>query len=448
MGGGTDGAPGQPRRRNTLLAPLRLRDFRLLWIGMTVSLLGDGIFLVAISWQVYELSNAPTALAVVGIGMTVPHILFLLLGGVASDRFDRRRVMIIADVIRGIAVAVLGVLAHADVLHLWHVLAIAGAYGAGTAFFGPAFDAIVPGLVPEDLLAGANSIDQFVRPAAWHLVGPAIGGWLIAVSGTSGAFLLDAATFAVSIAALSVMKGGRHHLTGHLPSTPVREIREGFRYVRSHVWLWGTFLAATIAYLLFVGPSDVLLPFVVKNHMGGTARDLGYVLAAGGVGAILAAIWMGARSLPRRFITFIYVVWTISTLAVAGYGLARHVWQAMIASFTFGALEAAGTIVWATTKQRLVPSRLLGRVSSFDWFISIGLVPVSYALTGPVAAAIGARATLVGAGVIGALATLAFLFLPGMRATERSGQVVGRPALEESAGLVPQELVTSASFHP
>lgn len=413
------GAIAPQRRRSSLLSPLRLRDFRLLWTGMTVSLVGDGIFMVAIAWHVYELSNAPTALAVVGVAMTLPHILLILLGGVASDRFDRRRVMIAADVVRGCAVAILGAMALMEALQLWHILILAGFYGAGTAFFGPAFEAIVPDLVPEELLAQANSLDQFVRPAALSLAGPAFGGLLITVSGTGGAFLLDAITFGVSIAAIARIRPLLHRGRAEGGSA-VQEMREGFRYVRSQVWLWGTFLAATLAYLLFLGPSDVLLPYVVKNHLGGSAQDLGYVLAAGGLGAIAAAVIMGARGQPRRFITFIYAVWTLSTLAVAGYGLARYTWQAMAATFTFSALEAAGTIVWATTKHRLVPNRLLGRVSSFDWFVSIGLVPLSYALTGPVAQAIGARATLVGAGLIGGLVTLAFLFLPGMRATERS----------------------------
>jgi MFS family permease len=411
-----------------LLRPLRVRDFRLLWTGMTVSLIGDGMFLVALAWQVYGLSNSPAALAGVGIAMTVPHLVLLLAGGVVSDRLDRRRVMVVADVVRCVAVAALGGLSVAGALELWHVMAIAAVYGGGTAFFGPAFDAVVPELVPDDLLQQANSLDQFVRPAALGLAGPALGGLVISIAGVGGAFLFDAASFAVSIVAILRMRPGPA-----LERPPMdlriarREIGDGFRYVRSQVWLWGTFLAATIAYLLFWGPADVLLPFVVKNEMHRSARDLGFILAVGGLGAILAAVVMSRRTQPRRHITFLYVVWTISTLAIAGYGLARYPWQAMVAAFTFNALEAAGTIVWATTKQRFVPNRLLGRVSSFDWFISIGLIPVSYALTGPIAAWLGARTTLVVAGVLGAVATISFLFLPGMRRTERVGTAEPEP---------------------
>jgi DHA3 family tetracycline resistance protein-like MFS transporter len=175
---------------------------------------------------------------------------------------------------------------------------------------------------------------------------------------------------------------------------------------------------ATVAYLLFMGPIEVLLPYLVKNDLGASASVLGFVFAMGGLGAIGGALFMGHRGLPRRRITVMYACWASATFAVAGYGLATKPWQVMAVSFAFNALETAGTVIWATTKHRRVPSALLGRVSSFDWFISIGLVPVSFALTGPVAAAIGPRATLVGAGVIGGIVTLAGLFLPGMRAMD------------------------------
>jgi DHA3 family tetracycline resistance protein-like MFS transporter len=122
--------------------------------------------------------------------------------------------------------------------------------------------------------------------------------------------------------------------------------------------------------------------------------------------------------MPRRDMTFIILVWTVATLAVAGYGLGTAVWQLMLASALFNALETAGTIVWATLKQRHVPADMLGRVSSLDWLISIGLLPVSFALTGPVSEAVGARATLVLAGVLGAAVTAGTLLVPGVRAIE------------------------------
>ena len=403
--------------RVRMLTPLRHRDFRLLWSGMCVSLMGDGIFLVAMAWQVYALSNAPTALSLVGIAMTVPTIMFLLIGGVVSDRLDRRRVMLAADLTRGIAVAVLAVLSMTGTLELWHVVALVALYGAGAAFFGPAFDAIVPDVLPASELARANSLDQFVRPVALRLAGPALGGLLIDAVGVGTAFAFDAASFAISAIALLTMST-RAPRRAAAPASVGADIRTGMRYVRRHVWLWATFATAAIAYLLFMGPAEVLLPYLVKNELGGSAADLGLVFAAGGIGSVGCAAVIGQRGLPRRDITFMYLAWTLATIAVAGYGLASAVWQLMLASLCFNALETAGTIVWATAKQRHVPAALLGRVSSLDWLISIGLLPVSFALTGPVSAAIGAQTTLVAAGVIGGAVTFAALLLPGMRAVE------------------------------
>jgi MFS family permease len=405
-----------------VFAPFRHRNFALLWGAMATSLFGDGLFLVALAWQVYALSNGPSAMGVVGVAMTVPHVLCLLLGGVWSDRLERRKLMVLADVIRGAAVGAMGVLSITGGLQLWHIIALMAVYGAGNALFSPAFDALVPDVVPPDLLTQANAVDQFVRPASLRLIGPAIGGWLIAVLGIGSAILINAGTFVIS--GLLVLSLDRRQLLSHHrgPDEARKSVRadllEGFRFVRHHVWLWGTFLAATFAYLLFIGPTEVLLPFVVRNIMHGSALDLGFVFASGGVGAIGAAVVMGRHGLPRRPMTFIYIAWTAATLCVAGYGLARVPWEAMLASFAFNLFETAGTVVWLTTKQRYVPRDLLGRVSSFDWFISIGLVPVSFALTAPAAALFGERAALVGAGVLGGAMTLAFLFLPGMRHIE------------------------------
>ncbi|MEA2704914.1 MAG: hypothetical protein QOD63_2859 [Actinomycetota bacterium] len=394
---------------------------------MTVSLVGDGVLLVALAWQVYELSNAPAALAVVGLAMTVPHVAFLLLGGVASDRFDRRRVMIASDAVRGLAVGVMGVLSVTGHLRLWQIFPLIAVYGAATAFFGPAFDAFVPDVVSRDQLTQANAIEQFVRPGAHGMAGPAIGGLLIAAGGSGGAFLVDALTFAVSMGCLMRVRARVAEVADRDPGEeepPVTaggvlaDVKEGFRYVRGNAWLWATLLAATFAYLLFTGPVDVLLPYLVKNELKAGAGTLGLILAAGGVGAIGAALAVGSFGMPRRSMTFIYVAWTVSTLVLIGYGLAGAAWQAMLVSFVFNALETAGTVVWLTTKQRLVPRALLGRVSSFDWFISTGLVPLSFAIVAPLAATIGARQTFMLAGGLGAAVTLAFLFVPGVRDVE------------------------------
>ena len=408
--------PGGFSRVN-LLAPLRHRDFRLLWAGMTVSLLGDGIFLIAMAWQAYELWNAPAALSLLGIGMTIPMIAFLLPAGVLSDRLDRRKLMLCSDAGRAVVIAALAVLSLTGLLNFWELLVVVALYGVGTAFFTPAFEAIVPDIVPAADLPAANSLDQFVKPIALRLAGPALGGVLVATLGTGTAFAVDAASFGASTVAVFLMRPPAHPRSEHVDSS-ISAVKEGLRFVRGRVWLWGTLLSATIAYLAFMGPAEVLLPYVVKNELHASAGDLGLVFAAGGIGAIAAALIMGQRGHPRRDVTFMYATWTLATLAVAGYGLATASWQLMVACLLFNALETAGTIVWATIKQRHVPASMLGRVSSLDWLISIGLLPLSFALTAPVTSLVGVRATLVGAAVIGCVFTLGALFLPGMRDIE------------------------------
>jgi len=413
------------RTRVRLLRPLALRDFRLLWTGMTLSLIGDGVLLVALAWQAYQLSNHPGAMAAVGVALTVPQVALVLLGGLISDRFERRLVMLFADIVRGGALVVLAVVTFSGTLQLWHLVAFAVVYGAASAFFIPAFDALVPSIVPEAHLVEANALDQFVRPAALWLLGPALGGVLVGLAGAGAAFALDAATFAVSAACLTRMtRIPPDTEEGMTVRTAVLELREGFRFVRSQPWLWVTFTAATFTYLLFLGPTEVLLPYLVRNELGGDAGDLGLILAGGGLAALAAAFLIGQTGLPRRAMVFTYVVWSLATLGVAAYGVAHSKWHAMAAAALIAGFETAGAVAWTTTKQRLVPSELLGRVSSFDWFISIALVPLSYALTAPAAAAWGARETLVGAGVLGAAVTLTFLFLPGVRAPDRRFEMV------------------------
>ena len=408
--------PGGFSRVN-LLAPLRHRDFRLLWAGMTISLVGDGIFLVAMAWQAYELWNAPAALSLIGIGMTIPTIAFLVPAGILSDRFDRRSLMLYADTARALVIGALAVLALTGHLTFWELVVVVALYGVGTAFFTPAFEAIVPDIVPAADLPAANALDQFVRPIAFRLAGPALGGALVAGLGSGGAFAVDAASFLASAGAILLMRPPAHPRSEHVQSS-VGALKEGFVFVRRRVWLWGTLLSAAIAYLAFMGPAEVLLPYLVKNELNASASDLGFVFAAGGVGAILAALIMSQRGHPSRDVTFMYATWTLATLAIAGYGLATASWQLMVACLLFNALETAGLIVWATIKQRHVPGSMLGRVSSLDWLISIGLLPLSFALTAPIAALFGVRATLIGAAVIGAVFTLGALFLPGMRAIE------------------------------
>jgi MFS family permease len=414
-----------------ILRPLRVRDFALLWIGLTVSFVGDGVYIIAIAWQAYDLSNSPSALAAVGVAWSLPQVLLLLGTGVLSDRLDRRHLMIAGDVIRGVAIAAIGALSIGGVLTMPWLIGLVVVYGAGQAIFGPAFSSIVPSIVPEDLLVQANSLGQFVRPVAWTLVGPLVGGVLVATVGVGWAFVVDAATFAFSAVMIGLMRTRRVARDGTERSTPWEDLKEGLAYVRRTTWLWVAMVAATVSLLATWGPWEVLVPYVVRNDLGGSAAALGLVYAAGGVGSVAAAVAMGQRGrLPRKAVTFLYLVWAVGMLATAGFGLVTGLWQAMLVALVGEACISLLVVVWITLVQRLVPGELLGRVSSLDWMISTAGVPLSFAIVGPAAGAFGVDATLIVAGVAGALITIAFLFYPGARGPERDGSV---EAIREAA---------------
>jgi hypothetical protein len=416
-------------KRPRVLRPLRERDFALLYTGVAVSLLGDGIYLVAIAWQVYDISNAPTALSLVGVAWTLPMVLFLLIGGVLADRFERRRLLIASDVIRGLAIAGIGVISLTGDIELWHVAVLVAVYGVGQALFAPAYDATIPEIVPRPLLVQANSLYELTEPVAYRFAGPAVGGVLVATLGPGPAFLADGATFAFSAACVSLMSS-RGGLREEAPGLRQMrgEVGDGIAFVRSQTWLWATMANAALVLLLFMGPFEVLLPYVVRNEFGGGAEALGLIFAAAGVGAIGSSLLLAQRGLPRRHVLWMYIGWTVAIGSLAGYALATATWQAMMIAVLEGAFLAIGGVTWVTLIQTHVPNEMLGRVSSLDWLVSFGLTPVSFALAGPAAEAFGVETTMLVAGAGGAALTAAFLLVPGIRDPERWASEARREA--------------------
>ena len=400
-----------------MLRTLRHRDFRLLWMGQSVSLVGDGIYLVAIAWLVYDLSNEPGALAIVGLAWTLPMVLGLLLAGVLSDRFERRRLLVLSDLIRCAAIGAIAALSLAGVVELWHVIVLVVVYGAGEALFLPAFSAIVPDVVPREQLMQANTLRELMEPLGLRFAGPALGGLLITVFDVGTAFVVDALTFLGSAFIVSLMS--RQPAPREESHSFRKDLMEGFAYVRAHAWLWATLAGAALFLLVTYGPFEVLLPYIIRNDLGGSAATFGAVMAAGGLGSIAAALLLSRTGAPRRHVTFMWGAWGIGTTLDIGLAISSAAWQmCAIAFFSFG-FATAGMVVWATLVNTLVPAEMLGRVSSLDWFVSIGLTPLSFALTGPVAEWLGARTTLALAGGVGLL-TFFILFVPGVRDPERN----------------------------
>jgi DHA3 family tetracycline resistance protein-like MFS transporter len=402
------------------LAPFASHDFRLLWSASTISLLGDGVFYVAIGWQTLELSNGATALAVVWLAFTLPHIAMLLFGGVLSDRLPRRRVLLGANIVSGVFIGTIAVLSLAGALSLWKLLVLVAGYGMSEAVFGPAYGAIVPQLVDRDVLTQANSLNQLNRPLALRLAGPALGGLLVGALGSGTALAFDAATFAVSAAILARMRVPQGVVEGMETSirAVLHEVGEGISAVRRVPWLWAGMGADAIGTLATWGCVQALVPVLVRDDLGGSAQALGAVYAAGGVGAVLAALATGSRGSPRRPVTLLFLVLAGKVAAVGLFGFATSAATAMVASFLIGGLSTVGLVIWMTLIHERVEGDLLGRVNSIDWLVSTSLMPIALAVVGPLADQFGARAVLAVTGLGGALLTLSFLLIPGVLAAE------------------------------
>jgi MFS family permease len=320
-------------------------------------------------------------------------------------------------------------------------MVIGACFAVGNALFNPAATAIVPDLVPSDRLSEANALLGAVRPAMLRLAGPALGGLTIAWAGPGAAFLVDAATFIASAALLAGMRprppahGGADTSTGGA-SRPLRELAEGLRFVRARPWCWSWLVCVGVSMLAYYGPVEVLLPYVLLNDFsydtGEAGRALGLILGAGGLGSVAASVLVGRFKLPRRFMTALYAGEAVAILSVGAYGLMTALWQAVLAGFVMGGLMTFTEVVWTTVLQRLVPRHLLGRVSGVDWFASLGLLPVSFALVGPLAQLFGARPTLVVGAVVGAsMPVLLAVLVRGARAPERAA--AARPAVDAVA---------------
>jgi MFS family permease len=281
-----------------LLEPLRRRDFALPFAGSTVSLTGDGIYTVALAFQVYALDNSPGALSLVLLCYSAALVVCALAAGVVVDRVDRRAVMIAADGVQLAAILAMGLLSLAGTLQVWHCAALAVLVGAGTAFVKPAATAMLPHVVPREEIVPATSLVQSMEQGAYALLGPTIGGALVGAAGPGTALVIDAATFAASIGAVAFLRSSGRPPARETPSRAVHELLEGLAYVRRRVWLWGTLLLACIAVLFVGGPLDITLPYVIKNDWGEGAGTYGALLAIAGLAGIAMSLWFGARGLP------------------------------------------------------------------------------------------------------------------------------------------------------
>ncbi|TDD48276.1 MFS transporter [Kribbella antibiotica] len=414
--------------------PLRHRNYRLLWIGLAVALLGSGLWLVALAWQVIELGGGPVQLSVVTTAYSIGLVVCVLFGGIAADRLSQRLVMVAADVLRGLVLLVVAGLALSNLLEIWHLAVAAVLIGAGEAFLIPAYTALVPKLLPADELLAANGLEGTLRPLAQQATGPAIGGLVIAAMSPGLAILVAALTYLFSAACVLAMRlpaeepteVDEDRATG--ARALVADLREGWAYVRRTRWLLASLLFGTIFVLLILGPLEVLLPFAVRDQLGGGPKDFGLVLAAFGVGGAIGALLISSRSLPRRYLTIMTLMWGFGALPFVLLGIARDLWVMAIGAALVGATGSAAMVIWGTLLQRRVPDHLRGRIASLDFFVSLLLMPVSMALAGPAGALLGITTVFIIAAVGPALVSLAVVYFGRMPSDEIANPLDPAPA--------------------
>jgi hypothetical protein len=393
--------------------PLRHRDFALLWSGQAVSQLGDGVFTVTLALEALRVDPHASGLSYVLAARLVPAALFTLVGGLIADRFPRRIALLASDAAQGAAVTVITILAVSHRISLLGLVLMALVFGVGDALFFPAAMAITPELVPGDQLVGASALNGTSTQLTRVLIGPAVGGVVAGLLGTTWGFGIDAASFAVSTLTLMLMRGGRARPGGHTPS-PIADLRQGLRFLFSQRWLWATTLGAALGNFVAFSPLGVLVPLLVRNVLQGDGIALGLILAAGGLGGLLASVLLGQRDPPRHRLVALWTGWGLSGIGVLGLGLVPNLWLAGGVAFVTYGLDAYGSVLFDPLIQQGVPAELLGRVASVDYVLGFGLSPLGLVAAGAVAEVLGVRTTLIIGGGLTALTTLV-PFLPGVK---------------------------------
>ena len=375
-----------------LLAPLHARDYRLVWFGESVSLLGDQFHYVALSWLVLELTGSGLALGTVLLAASLPRGALLLFGGVLADRVSPRAVMLVSNVIRAIITTVIAALVFGSQIALWQLVVAGVLFGTVDAVFYPAISTIVARLVPTDQLPSANALLQGTQQLM-TTVGPALAGIAVALVGIGPAFAFDAASFAVAAIALWLVRQrglpvpvqqadeGVEVVPGADHPPVLRALVEGSRAVLGDPVLRILVILSAAFNVAFTGPIVVGLPWLVRVRFEGDASMLGWLLAAFGAGSVIGIVLVGSLPRPRSLGRLVLGIAAGLGIGLAAIGVAP--WQACLAVLL---LVGAGVgylnvsiISWA---QARTEPHLLGRTMSFLMLGSVVAAPLSLAVAG------------------------------------------------------------------
>ena len=371
------------------LAPFSSRAYTVLALAMGVSVFGSGLWAVAMVARVMELGGSAVDLSLVTAAGAVGMVVFVLVGGVAADRFRLTVILRCVEVTNLVTATTIVVLTWTDTLALWHLGAAAFVFSGAVGFFYPAYSAALPRILPVHQLLAANGVEGTARPLLQLAAGPAVGGALTGLALPGASVLAIAVCHAVALVFMLRLRlperGGEDAQGAASPqSSMLREMLEGFQYCVRTPWLLWTLLWAMTAIFLFMGPLEVLVPFLVVDRLGGTVADYGAMLGLYGISTAVGSSVMASLQLPRKYLTTMIWLWGFGTLPFGLVGMTGSWWVMAGALCVFGATGGAGQVIWGTLLQRRVPSHMLGRISSLDFFVSLLLMPISMAMAGPV----------------------------------------------------------------
>lgn len=388
---------------------LRHGNLRRYFAGYVPSSLGTAMASVALAFAVLDAGGSAVDLGYVFTAGIVPEVALTLVGGLVADRMGRRRTMLGADLLRTGSQGLLAVLLLTGHPPLWAFGALNGAVGAGNALFSPAFNGLVVEIAPANDLGDANALFGMAQSAA-SVLGPALAGALVALTGPAVVVAADAVSYAMSAAALA---GLRLPAVRGSSRSILRDLADGWGEFRSRTWLWATTVQFALFNLMAWGPFLLLGPVLARAYLHG-ASSWGTILAAYGAGSVVGGLAALGRR-PRRPLL-------VATISSAGYAaplalLALHQATALVAAGAVVAgLGSAGfNIYWSASLQHHVPADAQARVFAFATLGAYSAGPIAYAAAGPVAAAVGARVVLGFGAVVAVAASLVVLALPAVR---------------------------------
>ena len=410
------------------LGALREREFRLLFIGQSVSLLGDHVVYLAIVFAVLQdLHGSPTDVGLVLAAQSLPTVLLLVFAGVWGDRLPRQKVMLASDLVRALAQGATAALVLAGAARLWEIASLQALYGAAEAFFNPAATALVPDTVSPAKLQQANGLLATAHNLS-DVIGPSAATLLVVFANPGIAIAFDAATFLVSAASLTMLRVAGPRGAGEGSRSFARDLLEGWRELRIRTWLWVMILYSSLFMMISSAPMSVLGPAIARQRLGGPGA-WGTIIVAAGLGALLGGV-LGMRVRPARPMIVCALLAATASLPIALLGIPASVPVLAASRFASGVCLGLLAPIWQTAFQEHVPAPVRSRVGAYDWMGSLALLPLGLVIAGPVALAVGDRATLLGAAAWVLASSLVVLAVPSVRALRR---VEARPATSRLA---------------